>query len=142
MVNFLGVMIYISTIIAIVVSGIFFAGIFLGNKNMIDNDTFNVCDAQIKICRISSLVFSSVYWIVVSGKSTKECLEGYSRLSSVCFGIGCVWIAMVFINIVICIARIVYKKKNDGLEIMGRLRKSSLIMGAIFLGISLVLKVD
>ena len=84
MISFFSVMIYVTSIIAIVVTLVFYAGILMSNKNISSGQVYTSCSAQLKTCKVSSVVFVLVYWFCVSGLSKKECLKGYAALSKVC----------------------------------------------------------
>ena len=74
MISFFSVMIYVTSIIAIVVTLVFYAGILMSNKNISSGQVYTSCSAQLKTCKVSSVVFVLVYWFCVSGLSKKECL--------------------------------------------------------------------
>lgn len=75
MISFFSVMIYVTSIIAIVVTLVFYAGILMSNKNISSGQVYTSCSAQLKTCKVSSVVFVLVYWFCVSGLSKKECLN-------------------------------------------------------------------
>ena len=131
-----------STIIAMVVSAVFLVGILLRSKSISNVEVFNTCNSQIKVCRILSVVFAALYWLVVSGLPTEECLEGYANLSATCSRLGCIWVVFAFVNVVISVVLGILKRGKEELEIMGKLRKSNFVMSAIFLVIAFILKVN
>jgi len=142
MIKFFSVMTNVSTIIALLASVVFFIGILIKSQAVSDVDTFKNCDNQIKVCRISSIVFVFIYWFLVSGLPTRECIEGYNEISATCARLGCIWIVFAFVNVVISIIFGILKRGKDELEIMGKLRKSNFVMGAIFLVLAFILKVN
>ena len=142
MLSFFSVMIYVSTFIAMTAFVIFFIGVLFNISSITDAGIFYTCKNQIKVCQIASAVFALLYWFVVSGLSTEKFLAGYTRLSATCFIVGIIWIIFAFVNVVISIILGLSKKGNNELEIMENLRKSSFIMGAVFLAISFILKVN
>lgn len=142
MVSFFSIMITISTIIAMVTSTIFFVGILFKSQYVSDIETFSICNNQVKVCRISSIIFAFLYWFVVSGLSQKECLEGYAKLSGASSRLGSIWIIFAFINIILSVIFSILKRGKDEMEIMGKLRKSSFFMGAVFFVIAFILKVN
>lgn len=142
MINFFSVMAIVSTIIAMIVSAVFLAGILLKSNSISSVEVFNTCNNQTKVCRISSVIFVILYWFAVSGLSTEECLKGYANLSAICSCLGCIWIVFAFINVIVSVIFGILKKGKDELEIMGKLRKSNFVMGAIFLVIAFILKVN
>ena len=133
MISFFSVMIYVTSIIAIVVTLVFYAGILMSNKN--------ISSAQLKTCKVSSVVFVLVYWFCVSGLSKKECLKGYAALSKVCSRFGCIWIVFAVVNIALSIVMTITNKDSEAMTTMGKLRSSCFLMGIIFLVFSVVLKV-
>lgn len=135
-------MISASTIIALVTSIVFFIGILFESQAISNTETYFMCDNQIKTCRIASIVFSGLYWFYVSGMASKDCLKGYANLSGVCSRWGSIWIIFAFINIVVSIFLGITKRRKGEMEIMDKLRKSSFLMGAVFLIISFILKVN
>lgn len=142
MISFFFIMIHVSTIIAMVASLVFFVGVFFENRPTSNIEVFNTCNNQVKVCRVASLIFVVLYWFVVSGLSTEECLEGYSKLSTACSILGRIWIVLAFVNIVISVIIIISERGKDEMEIMGKLRKSDFVMGAFFLVIAFILKVN
>ena len=142
MIKFFSVMINISTIIAMIASAVFVVGILFKSKSISNVEVFNTCNNQIKVCRISSVIFAVLYWFTVSGLSTKECLEGYTNLSTTCSRLGCIWIAFAFLNVIVSVILGILKRGKEELEGMGKLRKSNFVMGAILLIIAFVLKVN
>lgn len=142
MINFFFLMTNASTIIAMVVSAVFLVGILLRSKSISNVEVFNTCNSQIKVCRILSVVFAALYWLVVSGLPTEECLEGYANLSATCSRLGCIWVVFAFVNVVISVVLGILKRGKEELEIMGKLRKSNFVMSAIFLVIAFILKVN
>ena len=136
MISFFSVMIYVTSIIAIVVTLVFYAGILLRNKNISNGQVYTSCSTQLKTCKVSSVVFAVVYWFCVSGLSKKECLKGYAALSKVCSRFGCIWIVFA-LSIVMAITN----KDLEAMTTMGKLRTSCFSMGIIFLVFSIVLKV-
>ena len=136
MISFFSVMIHVTSIIAMVVTLVFYAGILLSNKNISSGQVYTACSAQLKTCKATSVVFAVVYWFCVSGLSKKECLEGYAALSKVCSRFGCIWIVFA-LSIVMAIA----KKDSEAMTTMGKLRTSCFWMGIIFLVFAFVLKV-
>ena len=141
MISFFSVMIHITSIIAMVVTLIFYAGILFSNKNISSGQVYASCSTQMKTCKVTSIVFAVVYWFCVSGLSKKECLEGYAALSKVCSRVGCIWIVFAVANIVLSIFTAIAKKDSEAMTTMGELRSSCFLMGIIFLVISFVLKV-
>lgn len=141
MISFFSVMINVTSIIAMVVTLIFYVGILLSNKNIFSGQVYTACSAQLKTCKVTSLVLAVVYWFCVSGLSKKECLEGYAALSKICSRYGCIWIVFAVINIALSIVMAIAKKDSEAMTTMGKLRTSCFWMGAIFLAISFVLKV-
>ena len=137
MISFFSVMIYVTSIIAIVVTLVFYAGILMSNKNISSGQVYTSCSAQLKTCKVSSVVFVLVYWFCVSGLSKKECLKGYAALSKVCSRFGCIWIVFAVVNIALSIVMTITKAMTT----MGKLRSSCFLMGIIFLVFSVVLKV-
>ena len=125
-----------------VVFGIFFMGILFNIPSVSDIGIFDTCNNQIKVCRMASVVFAVLYWFVVSGLSTDKCLAGYARLSTTCSKVGTIWIVFAFVNVVISVILGISKRGKNELKIMENLRKSSFIMGAVFLAISFILKVN
>lgn len=142
MVNFFFVMTIASTIIAMIVSVVFFVGILFESQSVSDKDVFNTCNNQMKVCRVSSVIFAILYWFVVSGLQTEECLEGYQKLSTICLRLGYIWITLAFVNVIISIILGILERGKDELEIMGKLCKSGFMMGASFLVIAFVLTVN
>lgn len=141
MISFFSVMIHVTSIIAMVVTLIFYGGILLGNKNDSSGQAYTSFSAQLNTCRVSSIVFVVVYWFCVSGLTKKECLEGYTALSKTCSRFGCIWIVFAVLNIVLSIVMAIAKKDSEAMATMGKLRTSCIWMGIIFLVISFVLKV-
>lgn len=142
MIKFFFVMITASTVIAMIASVLFFVGILLRSQSISNIDVFNTCNSQIKVCRVSSVIFAILYWFVISGLPTKECLEGYANLSATCSRLGCIWIVFAFVNVIISVILGILKRGKDELEIMGKLRKSNFVIGAIFLVIAFIFKVN
>lgn len=142
MISFFSVMTIISTVVALITSIIFAIGILVRSQTVTDSDVFNTCNNQMKICRIFSVVLIVLSWFVISGFPEGECLAGYEKLSVMCSELGRVWIIAALVNIVLSILFGILKREKDDLEIMGKLRKSSFFMGAIFLIISFILKVE
>ena len=141
MISFFSVMIYVTSIIAIVVTLVFYAGILLRNKNISNGQVYTSCSTQLKTCKVSSVVFAVVYWFCVSGLSKKECLKGYAALSKVCSRFGCIWIVFAVVNIAPSIVMAITNKDLEAMTTMGKLRTSCFSMGIIFLVFSIVLKV-
>lgn len=139
---FFSIMIYISTIISYLVTGLFMVGIVIKAKGIGDLETYNNCNIQLKICKIASFVFAVLYWLIVSGVAQEECLKGYKTLSNTCGRLGCIWIIFAIINIVLSIYLSITKRGKEEITIMSRLRSSSFLMGAIFIVISFLLKVN
>ncbi len=50
MISFFSVMIYVTSIIAIVVTLVFYAGILMSNKNISSGQVYTSCSAQLKTC--------------------------------------------------------------------------------------------
>lgn len=75
MISFFSVMIYVTSIIAIVVTLVFYAGILMSNKNISSGQVYTSCSAQLKTCKVSSVVFVLVYWFCVSGLSKRNALR-------------------------------------------------------------------
>ena len=140
MISFFSVMINITSIIAMIVTLIFYGGIILDN-NISSGQVYASCSTQLKTCKISSIVFAVVYWFCVSGLTKKECLEGYVALSKTCSRYGCIWIVFAVLNIVLSIVMAIARKDSEAIETMGKLRTSCVWMGVIFLIFSFVLKV-
>lgn len=141
MVSFFSIMIDISTVIAMVVSVVFFAGILFRCQTASDAETFKTCNNQMRVCKISSVIFAILYWFVVSGLPQEECLKAYEELSATCFRWGRIWIIFAFVSVVISIILGISKRGKDELEIMRELKKSSFVMGTFFLIIAFILKV-
>jgi len=141
MISFFSVMIHVTSIIAMVVTLVFYAGILLSNKNISSGQVYTACSAQLKTCKVTSVVFAVVYWFCVSGLSKKECLEGYAALSKVCSRFGCIWIVFAIVNIALSIVMAIAKKDSEAMTTMGKLRTSCFWMGIIFLIFAFVLKV-
>ena len=141
MISFFSVMIYVTSIIAIVVTLVFFAGFLLCYIFFSCFVVFCCCSAQLKTCKVSSVVFVLVYWFCVSGLSKKECLKGYAALSKVCSRFGCIWIVFAVVNIALSIVMTITNKDSEAMTTMGKLRSSCFLMGIIFLVFSVVLKV-
>ena len=129
MISFFSVMIYVTSIIAIVVTLVFYAGILLRNKNISNGQVYTSCSTQLKTCKVSSVVFAVVYWFCVSG------------LSKVCSRFGCIWIVFAVVNIALSIVMAITNKDLEAMTTMGKLRTSCFSMGIIFLVFSIVLKV-
>lgn len=142
MIKFFSVMENVSTIIAMVASAVFLIGILFGSKSISNVEVINTCNNQTKVCRISSVIFAVLYWFAVSGLPTEECLEGYANLSATCSRLGCIWIVFAFVNVIVSVILGILKRGKEELEIMGKLRKSNFVMGAIFLVIAFILKVN
>lgn len=141
MISFFSVMIHVTSIIAMVVTLIFYGGILISNKNISSGQVYASCSVQLKTCKVSSIVFAVVYWFCVSGLTKKECLEGYAALSKICSRFGCIWIIFAVLNIALSIVMAIAKKDSEAMATMGKLRTSCIWMGVIFLVISFVLKV-
>ena len=120
---------------------VFYAGILMSNKNISSGQVYTSCSAQLKTCKVSSVVFVLVYWFCVSGLSKKECLKGYAALSKVCSRFGCIWIVFAVVNIALSIVMTITNKDSEAMTTMGKLRSSCFLMGIIFLVFSVVLKV-
>lgn len=135
-------MICVSTALALIASLVFFVGTLFESGLTATAEIFNVCDNQIRICKISSIVFVVLYWFAVSGLPQAECLAGYAKLSAVCFTIGRIWIIFAFVNVVFSMFLGILKRGGSELAIMGKLRTSCFIMGAVFLVIAFLLKVN
>lgn len=142
MVDFFFVMTIVSTIIAIIASVVFFVGILFESQTVSNRDVFSTCNRQIKVCRVSSVIFAILYWFVVSGLQAEECLEGYKQLSTICLRLGYIWIVFAFVNVIINIILGITERGKDELEIMRKLCKSGFMMGASFLVIAFVLTVN
>lgn len=140
--NFFSIMIIISTMIAIISSIAFSLGSLIKNNSVFDYKTFSVCVHQINACRVSSVVFTALYWFVVSGLPQKQCLAGYAKISAICSKLGSIWIIFAFINIVLSFILCITKREKEDLSIMEQNRNSGFFMGALFLIIAFVLKVD
>ena len=140
--KFFYIMINVSTIVALITTILFVLGILFKIRSVSTLDVFTTCNIQIKACRVSSVVFAILYWFLVSGLPTSECLEGYKALSSICSIWGCVWIVLAFVNVAISIILGISKRGRDELEMMRKMRKSNFVMGAIFLVIGFLLKVN
>ena len=52
MISFFSVMIYVTSIIAIVVTLVFYAGILMSNKNISSGQVYTSCSAQLKTCKV------------------------------------------------------------------------------------------
>ena len=63
MISFFSVMIYVTSIIAIVVTLVFYAGILMSNKNISSGQVYTSCSAQLKTCKVSSVV---LFWFIGS----------------------------------------------------------------------------
>lgn len=142
MLPFFTAMIFASTIIAMIASVVFFVGIFVKSKAISKPETFETCNNQIKVCRISSIVFTVLFWFIASGLPTEECIVKYVNLSRLCAIIGSVWIAFALVNVIISIILSFTKREEGAMEIMKKLRKSSFVMGAVNLVIAFILKVN
>lgn len=142
MVNFFSAMIYITTILAMVATGVFYIGILFRSASLTNPEVFSICNNQIKVCRVSSVVFSVLYWFVVSGLPSSECLIRYQNLSAICSRLGCVWVIFAFVSIVISIILGIQKRGKDEVITMSKLRNSSFVMGAILIMVAFVLKVN
>lgn len=142
MIKFFYVMANVSTIIAMIVSVVFLGGILFRSKSISNVEVFNTCNSQIKVCKVSSVIFTILYWFVVSGLPTEECLEGYANLSATLSRLGCIWIVFSFVNVIVSVILGILKRRKEELEILGKLRKSNFVMGAIFLVIAFILKVN
>lgn len=142
MIGFFSVMIHVTSIVAMVVTLIFYGGILIGNKNISSGQVYASCNTQLKICKVTSIVFSAVYWFCVSGLSKTECLAGYATLSKTCARFGCIWLVIAVLNIVLSIVMAITKKNSESIATMGKLRNSCFWMGVIFLVISFILKVE
>lgn len=134
-------MIYVTSGVAFAVTFLFYGGILINNKNISSIQTFESCSDQLKTCKITSGIFVLLYWFVVSGMSKSKCLEGYAKLSSTCSRLGCIWIVIAVINIILSIYMGITKKNTEAIATMNKLRSSSFLMGTIFLIVSFVLKV-
>ncbi len=141
MIVFFSVMFHVTSIIAMVVTLIFYVGIMLSNKSIFSGQAYISCRAQLKTCKVTSLIFVAVYWFCVSGLSKKECLEGYAILSKTCLRFGCIWIIFAVLNIVLSIIMAITEKDSEAMFTMGKLRTSCFCMGTIFLVTSFVLRV-
>ena len=141
MINFFSVMISVTSIIAMVVTLIFYGGILLSNNNISSGQVYASCRTQLNACKVSSIMFAVVYWFCVSGLTKKECLKGYATLSKTCSRYGCIWITFAVLNIALSIIMAIAKKDSEAMTTMGELRTSCIWMGVIFLVISFVLKV-
>lgn len=140
--KFFLVMTNVSTTVALVTAIVFYVGILCKQQLFTNIDVFNACNNQIKACRVLSVIFAVLYWFLVSGLPTVECLECYRSMADACCRLGYIWIGFGFVNIVISIIFGILKKGKDALDIMGKLRGSSFVMGAIFLLMVFILKVD
>lgn len=141
MTAFFSWMIYLTNIISMIATIVFFVGTITNNTRISGKETFTSCNNQIKICKIASLVFVVLYWFIVSGMTKEECLEGYSKLSSICSVFGCIWIVFFIINIIVSIILALSKKGRDSTAILGKMRKSNIVMGVLFLVVAFLLKV-
>lgn len=139
---FFSVMIYTSIIISYLVTGLFMIGILVKNKAIGDIETFNNCNTQLKTCKTASIIFIFLYWFISSGKSQVECLKGYETLSTIGARLGCIWVIIGVMNIVLSIILSITKRGKDQITIMNKLRTSSFLMGAILIVISFLLKVN
>lgn len=142
MTTFFSWMIYVTNIISMLATIIFFVGAITNNSKISGKETFANCNSQIKLCRIASLVFVVLYWFIVSGMTKEECLEGYSKLSSICSVFGCIWVIFFIINIIVSIILALSKKGRDSMATLGKMRKSNIIMGVLFLVVAFSLKVN
>jgi len=142
MVNFFSAMIHVTTILSMAATGIFYIGILFKSSSFTNPEVFSVCNNQIKICRVSIVIFSLLYWFVVSGLPSSECLIRYQNLSAICSRLGSAWIIFAFLNIVISIILGIQKRGADEIATMSKLRNSSFIMGAILLMFAFVLTVN
>ena len=142
MITFFSWMIYVTNIISMLFIMVFFIGAVTNNTKISGKETFAICNNQIKICRIASLVFVVLYWFIVSGMTKEECLKEYSKLSSICSVFGCIWIVFFIINIVFGIILAISKKGKDNTAMLGKMRKSNIVMGVLLLVIAFLLKVN
>ncbi len=142
MTGFFYTMIYVSVIIELLFCVVFCGGILLKSKAMADAEVFKACNKQMKACRVSSVVFAALYWFVSLGLPTRDCLEGFSNLSTVCLIVGCMWVIAGFVNIIMSIVLAFAKRGTEELTIMKGLRRSNFFMGAVFFVITFLLKVN
>ena len=140
MIDFFSVMINVTSIIAMVVTLVFYGGIVVSSNKISSSQVYASCRAQLKACKVSSVVFAVVYWFCVSGLTKKECLEGYDTLSKICSRYGCLWIVFAVLNIALSLIMAIAKKDSEALTTMGKLRTSCIWMGVIFLIFSFVLE--
>lgn len=141
MTGFFLVMIYITTIISGTVMIIFFGSI-LTNKNNITTQVYESCKPQLKACEVCSVVFAFLYWFAVSSLTQTECVKCYKKLSNAGAWIGGAWIVLAILDIVFSIYVSIRKKDTEAMNVMGRLRYSCFVMGAVFLIISFLLNVN
>lgn len=142
MLNFFILIINVSAFIAIISYFVFCFGIIKKSKTMTNTDTYDTCDNQLKTCRVLSVMFVVLYWFIVSGKTTVECLKGYAKLSANCSLIGCLWIISAIVNIIVSLYIGINKRGKDEMAIMVGMRKSCFTMSAVFLILSFLLKVN
>ena len=141
MIEFFSFMIKVSTIMALVTSAIVILGLLLKSQTFTEPTVLDNCNEQIKICRISSIVFLVLSWFIVSGQTTVECLAGYSQLSDRCLELGFIWIIFAFVNVCISILLGIMKRPKSNLDIIAKMRRSAFLMGGIYLIISVLLQV-
>ena len=88
------------------------------------------------------MIFAFLNWFTVSGLPIKECLDGYANLSATSSCLGCIWIIFAIVNVIVSVILGILSRGKEELTIMGKLRNSNFIMGAVFLAIAFVLKVN
>lgn len=142
MTKFFLLMTNVSMILTLMISIVFYIGISFKSQSLTNMDVFNVCNNQMKVCRVSSVIFAALYWILASGFPTEECLKSYIVMADTCSRLGYIWIIFGFVNIVISVIFGILKKGKEALEIMGKMRGSNFTMGAIFLLMAFIFKVD
>ena len=107
MTGFFYAMIYVSVIIELLFCVVFCGGILIRSEAMSDVEVFKACNNQMKACRTSSVVFAALYWFVSLGLPTRDCLEGFSNLSTACFIVGSMWIIAGFVNIIMSVVDVI-----------------------------------
>ena len=141
MIKLLSLLTYISTIMAIVSTLIICVSYFGNTRSSSLSTSYKAINSQIKIYRISSLIFTVLSWLVISGENKQKCLEGYVALSKTCSHLGTIWIIYAFICIVISLVMISIKKDSSDIKSVSKFRNSGFIMGGIFLVCSFILNV-
>lgn len=97
--------------------------------------------SQIGICKTASIIFTIVEWFLFSCEKKAVCLEGYAKLSVTCSRIGIVWIIYAFVCIIINILLTMRKVDAKLIANVGKFRKSSFVMGALYIVFAFILNV-